>query len=163
MPRFAQASHREWIAAPPDTVRRQFADLDHHIRRNVHPKLHFEVLRRDPLVSRYLQEVRLLGLRQRDVFERRLHADGSIEDRAVEGFNRGGSLRVRFQPRRHAGRDGTEVQIDVRLPLPPLVGALLRPLLQWQLGRELRSAARQDKHDIEDLGYPVAGVRPAAA
>lgn len=164
MPRFAEVTHREWIAAPVDTVRAQFADLDHHIRRNVHPKLRFEVLERRPQGARFLQEVRLLGIRQRDVFERSLEPDGCIQDRSVEGFNRGGSLSFRFTPA-PAGddRSGTEVEITVRLPLPPVVGALVRPLLEAQVRKEVRAAAAEDKQDIESAGYPAAGTACAAA
>lgn len=161
MTRFAEVTHREWIAAPPATVRAQFADLDHHIRRNVHPKLRFELLERRADGARFVQEVRLLGLRQRDVFERRLAADGSIEDRSVEGFNRGGSLSFRFVSESEAGRAGTRVDITIRLPLPPLVGPLLRPLLEAQVRKEVQAAAREDKVDIEQRGYPAG--EPAGA
>lgn len=159
MNRFAQVTHHDWIAAPVDTVRAQFADLDHHIHRNVHPKLRFEVLQRRPRGARFVQEVRLLGIRQRDVFERSLEADGSIEDRAVEGFNRGGSLSFRFVPKTVAGRAGTEVEISIRLPLPPVIGGLVRPLLEAQIRKEVRAASQEDKRDIEMLGYP--GQHPA--
>lgn len=162
MPRFAEVVHREWIAAPVDTVRAQFADLDHHIRRNVHPRLRFDVLASGPGGTRFVQEVRLLGIRQRDVFERSVEADGCIEDRAVEGFNRGGSLRFQFTPAPQHGRPGTEVLITIRLPLPPVVGALVRPLLEAQIRKEVCAAAREDKHDIEAVGYPLPHRSPAA-
>lgn len=163
MTRQAQASHTEWIAAPVDTVRAQFADLDHHIRRNVHPKLRFEVLERRPDGARFVQELRLLGIRQRDVFERRLTPDGGIEDRSVEGFNRGGELRFAFRPAMRDGREGTEVHIDIRLPLPPVVGGLVKPLLEAQVRRELQAAAHEDKLDIEDRGYAAPAARQARA
>lgn len=163
MTRFAEVTHHEWIAAPVDTVRAQFADLDHHIRRNVHPKLHFEVLQRRARGARFVQEVRLLGIRQRDVFERSLEADGSIEDRSVEGFNRGGSLGFRFTAKSIEGRSGTEVEITIRLPLPPVVGVMVRPLLEAQIRKEVRAAALEDKRDIEALGYPEAHTALAAA
>jgi hypothetical protein len=156
VPRYAVARHEEWIAAPTAVVRSQFADLDHHIRAGVHPKLRFEVLGRDGGTTRYLQEVKLLGIRQRDVFERRLQPDGTIVDLAVDGFNRGGSLKFSFEPEVRMGRAGTRVAIDVRLPLPPVVGALLRPLLEAQVRKELAAAAREDRADIEILGYPRA-------
>lgn len=163
MTRFAEVTHREWIAAPPATVCAQFADVDHHIRRNVHPKLRFELLERRAAGARFVQEVRLLGLRQRDVFERRVAADGSIEDRSVEGFNRGGTLSFRFVPQTETGRAGTRVDITIRLPLPPLVGPLLRPLLEAQVRKEVRAAAREDKLDIEQRGYPSAAVDAGVA
>ncbi|MFT3819737.1 MAG: hypothetical protein QM750_19260 [Rubrivivax sp.] len=160
MTRFVEVRHSEWIAAPRPVVCAQFADLEHHIRVQVHPKLRFE-----PLLPgadgcrRFVQEVRLLGLRQRDLFERRIAADGTITDRAVEGFNRGGSLHFEFAAESREGRDGTCVRITVRLPLPPLIGPLLRPLLAAQLRRELRAAALEDKRDLEQRGYP-SGAAP---
>ena len=42
MTSFAEVTHHEWIAAPADRVRNQFADLQHHVRANVHPKLRFK-------------------------------------------------------------------------------------------------------------------------
>lgn len=154
MSRHAEVRHAQWIAAPVDTVRMQFADLDHHIRHQVHPKLRFEVLARHAQGARYVQEVRLPGIRQRDAFERQLLADGSIEDRSVEGFNQGGSLRLHFQPQPLDGRSGTLVEIVIKLPLPPLIGPLLRPLLEAQVRKEVRAAALEDRDDIEQGGYP---------
>jgi hypothetical protein len=163
MTRFAEVIHREWIAAPVDTVQAQFADLDHHIERNVHPKLRFEVLQRRTGGARFVQEVRLLGIHQRDVFERSIEPDGSIEDRSVEGFNRGGSLSFRFSPKTVEGRTGTAVEITIRLPLPPVIGVLVRPLLEAQIRREVRAASLEDKRDIEAVGYPAAPTALAAA
>lgn len=155
MTRFAEVTHRQWIAAAPATVRAQFADLEHHIRGNVHPKLRFELLECRPRGARFLQEVRLLGIRQRDVFERSVDPDGRIEDVAVEGFNRGGRLSFSFAPQRSNGTAGTEVEITIRLPLPPLVGPILRPLLEAQIRKEVRAAALEDKFDLEQRGYPA--------
>lgn len=158
MPRFAEVLHEEWIAAPIDTVRSQFADLQHHIDAQVHPKLSFQ-----PLASpagtpmRYEQKVRLLGITQRDVFERSFGPDGSMTDRSIEGFNQGGSLAFRFRRVQQHEQTGTLVQISVRLPLPPLVGPLIRPLLESQIRRELRAAAAEDKRDIE-RGYQPRGA-----
>jgi hypothetical protein len=164
MPRFAEVHHPQWIAAPIGVVQSQFADLDHHIRANVHPKLRFEVLARHSHGARFVQEVRLLGIRQRDVFERQIAADGSIFDRAVEGFNKGGSLSFHFTPETVAGKAGTRVDITIRLPLPPLVGGLVRPLLEAQVRKEVSAAALEDRADIEQRGYPrQAAVAPATA
>ena len=155
---FTEVQHELWIAAPPATVRSQFADLDHHIRANVHPKLRFEILQRDAQTARYVQEVKLLGIRQRDVFERRFEPDGTMTDTSVEGFNKDGSLRFRFAEQQEDGRIGTRVTIDIRLPLPPVVGRLIKPLLDAQVRREVHAAAQEDKRDIEIRGY-----RPSTA
>lgn len=157
--RFAQVRQSEFIEAPPETVRRQFADLDHHVRANVHPKLTFRVLAQSPTGARYVQEVKLLGLRQRDVFERVILPDGSIHDLSVEGFNKGGELRLDFAPE----RNGTRVEILVRLPLPPLIGPLVRTLLEKQIRREVTAAFAEDKYDLEVRGYPSALAAPAVA
>lgn len=154
MPAFAHVHHTQWIAAPLATVRSQFADLDHHIGCNVHPKLRFEVLERRADGARFVQVVRLLGIAQRDVFERRLLADGGIEDVSVEGFNRGGSLRFGFSPQVVGGRAGTLVDIVIRLPPPPVIGRLLKPLLEAQIRKEVSAAALEDRADIEQRGYP---------
>lgn len=169
MPRFAEVRHPQWIEAPIDVVRSQFADLDHHIHANVHPKLRFEVLERHADRARFVQEVRLLGIRQRDVFERRIEPDGSIADRSVEGFNKGGTLDFRFLPQTVAGKAGTLVDITIRLPLPPLIGVLVKPLLEAQIRKEVTAAALEDRLDIEQRGYPrttapapsQAGASPA--
>ena len=57
----------------------------------------FKVLAQSATEARYVQEVTLLGIRQRDVFERRIQADGAIVDRSVEGFNKGGEIRARLR------------------------------------------------------------------
>ncbi|MBL8342481.1 MAG: hypothetical protein JNL30_13510 [Rubrivivax sp.] len=153
MPQFAEVSHDEWIAAPEATVRSQFADLEHHIAAKVHPKLSFRILAQGPQGARYEQRVKLLGITQRDVFERRFTADGRMVDTSVEGFNRGGSLSFEFKPQPRHGVEGTLVRITIGLPLPPLVGPLIRPLLQAQVRKELAAAAAEDKRDLESGGY----------
>jgi hypothetical protein len=136
-------------------VRAQFADLDHHIRTSVHPKLAFRTLEPAAGRMRYEQKVRLLGITQRDVFEREWLADGSLRDTSVEGFNRGGSLHFAFVPVPVDGGRGTEVTIRVRLPLPAAL-AWLAPLLRAQVRREVTVAANEDKVDIEQRGYMPA-------
>lgn len=153
MIRYAEVRHEEWIAADQRTVRSQFADLDHHIEADVHPKLRLRVIEHSPGRARYVQEVRLLGIRQVDVFERRFGPDGSMTDTSVEGFNKGGSLHFEFRPEARGGRAGTWVAVTIRLPLPPVVGRLLRPLLEAQIRKELSAAVAEDKHDLEVRSY----------
>lgn len=163
MPAFAEVTHREWIAAPIADVRSQFADLDHHIHAQVHPKLSFEVLSQGAGRARYVQVVKLLGIRQRDVFEREIFADGRMVDTSVEGFNRGGSLAFDFRPQSRGGQAGTEVEICVRLPLPPVLGPLVKPLLESQIRKEVRAAAGEDKYDLEQRGYRMPALRAEVA
>jgi len=160
MTRFVEVSHEELIAAPITAVRAQFADLRHHISTNVHPKLRFEILSVSERRARFVQEVRLLGIRQRDVFEREIATDGmSMVDRSVEGFNKGGSLHFDFKPARKDGRDATSVTVTIRLPVPRFLG-FLSGVLEGQVRRELLAAVAEDKHDLEVRGYPAMSRSP---
>jgi len=152
MARTVEVKHRIWINAPLPAVRSQFADLYHHIETNVHPKLTFEVLALEPRRARFTQVVKLLGFKQRDVFERAIDDDGSIHDVSVDGFNKGGSLDFAFRPSAAGGQEGTEVDITIRLPVPPLMG-WLAPVLESQVRREVTAAALEDKYDLEQRGY----------
>ena len=156
MPRFAEVIHLESIVAPVETVHAQFADLDHHIQRKVHPGLRFELIQHKSHGSRFLQEMWLLGNRQRDIFERGVAGDDSMEDRSVEGSNRRWSLSFRFAPAPASNQAGTRMQITVRLQMPPVVGALVRPLFEALVRREVRAAALEDVRDMESVGYQAA-------
>ena len=153
MSRTVEVNHRVWIGAPIATVRSQFADLYHHIDVNVHPKMRFEVLASEPHRAKFTQVVKLLGFKQRDLFERRIDDDGSIHDVSVEGFNKGGSIDATFQSRQDDGKDGTDVQLTVKLPVPRLMG-WLAPVLEKQVRREVTTALAEDKFDLERRGYP---------
>lgn len=155
MPGYAEVKHEEWFAADPRVVRAQFADLNHHIATNVHPKLRLRVLQQAARRARFIQEVKLLGFWQRDVFEREFGADGSMTDTSVEGFNKGGSLHFEFRPEPSGGHMGTTVAVTIRLPLPPVIGGMIKPLLEGQIRRELLAAIAEDKHDIEVRGYAL--------
>jgi len=156
MPKTVEVRYQFWIAAPPAVVQAQFADLNHHIDANVHPNLRFEVLAQEPRRARFIQKVKLLGMWQKDLFERAIDDDGSIHDRSIDGFNKGGTLDFTFAPVEREGRAGTEVDFTIRLPTPPLLG-WLAPLLHKQVLHEAMTAAEQDKRDIE------GGYRPSSA
>jgi hypothetical protein len=160
MPRFVEVEHRVGIAASTQVVRAQFGDLDHHIEAAVHPKLSYRPLLPVAGRQRFEQKVRLLGITQRDVFEREWLADGSLRDTSVEGFNRGGSVHFTFTPTQIDGRSGTDVNIRVRLPLPTAL-VWLAPLLRMQVLREVTAAASEDKQDIEQRRYMPASARGA--
>ncbi|MBI5276001.1 MAG: hypothetical protein HY854_06020 [Burkholderiales bacterium] len=151
MRRSVVVDHQLFIAAPVPVVQAQFADVQHHIDANVHPKLRFELLAQEPRRARFTQEVKLLGMRQRDLIDRRIEDDGSILDESIDGFNKGAKLHFRFNPATEGGQPGTLVQIRISLQTPPLLG-FLAPLLHKQAMQETVEAALQDKRDIEG-GY----------
>lgn len=165
MSTFLEMRHDVWIDAPRDLVRDHFADLDHHVETGVHPEIGLRRLDPDERGrTRFEQVVRLLGRRRRDVFERRHLPDGSIVDTSVEGAHRGGTVTVAFEREAREGRLGTLVMIDLRLPLPPVVGPVLRPMAAAQLRRLLQRAGEEDRRDLESgryadalgLGFPRA-------
>ena len=156
MRRTVEVNYQIWIDAPPATVKSQFADIQHHIDTNVHPKLRFELLAQEPRRARFTQEVKLLGIKQRDMFDRTIDEDGTIHDLSVDGFNKGGTLDFRFIPAAEGGRDGTTVDVTIRLQTPPLLG-WLAPVLKSQVLREVDAASKEDKRDIE------RGYRPSSA
>jgi hypothetical protein len=54
------------------------------------------------------------------------------------------------------------VTLTVRLPLPPLIGPLVKPLLERQVLREVRTGFDEDKRDIEVRGYAPPALAAAA-
>ena len=156
MPRLVEVKHQCWIDAPPAKVRSQFADIQHHIDANVHPNLRFELLVQEPRRARFVQHVRLLGMWQRDLFDRTIDEDGTIHDVSIDGFNKGGTIDISFAPGSEGGREGTQASVTIRLTTPPLMG-WLAPLLKKQVLRETIAAVEQDKRDIE------GGYRPSVA
>lgn len=157
-----EVSHEEWIAAPLAVVRAQFADLHHHIAAGVHPKLRFEIISLGERRARFVQEERLLGIRQRDVFERVIAADRlGMVDTAITGPHRGRSLSFRFTPGTRAGRDATLVAVKVSMPVPRWLG-VLHPLWRVQIRRKLIATMEEDRHDIEVRGYPRSSRQPVA-
>jgi hypothetical protein len=55
------------------------------------------------------------------------------------------------------------VAITVRLPLPPVIGSLIRPLLESQVRREVLAAVGEDKYDLEVRGYRAGQAAAASA
>ena len=161
MRRTVVVDHTTFIAAPVQTVRSQFADIQHHIDANVHPNLRFELLAQEPQRARFRQEVKLLGMRQRDLIDRRIDEDGTMHDESIDGFNKGAKLDFRFTPAADNGKNGTRVDIRITLQTPPFLG-FLAPLLKKQVLKEVTEAAQQDKVDIEG-GYRPSSVRPEFA
>lgn len=157
VPHLCTVRHTERIHAPRALVAAQFADLEHHIRTRVHPNLTFRPLGVVDGRMRYEQKVRLLGLTQRDVFERHPGINGEFRDVSIEGFNRGGNIAFSFES------DGpvTLVTVTISLPVPWLL-RLLEPLLVRQVRRELAKAAAEDRGDLESGRYP-SGEQPARA
>src|SRR3954463_6677529 len=94
---------------PAAEVRAQYRDIDHHIRNNVHPSIHYQWEPSEPGVRKIRTTFRILGVPQYDVSSLEDADDGSFVIRYLEGSNAGMVLVHRFMP---AGPDSTDVCLE---------------------------------------------------
>jgi hypothetical protein len=51
-------------------------------------------------------------------------------------------------------KTGTRVDVAVRIPLPPIIGPLLRPVFAAQIRKQTKTATEQDRVDLEQQRFP---------
>ena len=151
--------HRGRIARPIQEVQRQFGDMHHHANNRVHKALDIKVIADDGTTCRYTFDVRILGLRQHDEVELTRRKDGSLYAETVSGTNVGTRNTVTFKP---DGKDATIVHFQLD---PPVSGfkRLIKPLFAMGVRREVRKAFKEDRHDLEVVGYPRKAEATKAA
>jgi hypothetical protein len=151
-------------------VRAQYRDIDHHIRNNVHPSIHYQW---EPaaLGERKIKTTfRILGVPQYDVSLLEDGEDGSFVIRYLEGSNAGMVLVHKFVP---LGPDATEVQLLADAP-SSLGRKLLGPLFVAGARQVMKKALAEDKRDLErgsfkpgraagNFDAALASVLPVAA
>src|SRR5258708_27817350 len=137
------------IAAPVDRVRAQYRDIDHHIRRNVHPDITYAWEPTGPGERKIRTTFRILGVPQFDVSLLEDAPDGSFVIRYVEGSNAGMVLVHEFVP---VEGGGTEVRLSANAPAT-LPRKLLGPLFKVGAAQVMKKALREDKADIEGGSY----------
>jgi hypothetical protein len=152
MSNFIEIQHDRWVAAAPDVVRAQYADLGHRERSRVHPHELVRQLAPGPTGPRFERVVRSGWRTVRDVYERRHQPDGSILDLCVAGANWGRTISARFLRSDDRGRTGTLVELTLTQPLRPLAGRLFGGWIRGRIERELREDAADNKADVE-RGY----------
>ena len=137
------------INSSPDRVREQYRDIDHHIRNNVHPSIHYEWQEGAPGERKIKTTFRILGLPQFDVSLLEDAEDGSFIIRYLEGTNAGMVLVHRFV---EIEPGVTEVQLSADAP-STLGRKLLGPLFVVGARQVMKKALAEDKRDIEQGAF----------
>ncbi len=133
------------INSSPERVREQYRDIDHHIRNNVHPSIHYEWEPAGPGERKIKTTFRILGIPQFDVSLLEDGADGSFIIRYLEGTNAGMVLVHRFV---EVEPGVTEVQLSADAP-STLGRKLLGPLFVVGARQVMKKALAEDKRDLE--------------
>jgi hypothetical protein len=133
------------INSSPDRVREQYRDIDHHIRNNVHPSIHYQWEPSAPGERKIKTTFRILGLPQFDVSLLEDAEDGSFIIRYLEGTNAGMVLVHRFV---EVEPGVTEVQLSADAP-STLGRKILGPLFVVGARQVMKKALAEDKRDLE--------------
>ena len=155
---------------PVDEVRAQYRDIDHHIRNNVHPSIHYQWEPGAQGERKIKTTFRILGVPQYDISLLEDAADGSFVIRYLEGSNAGMVLVHKFVP---LGPSATDVQLVADAP-SSLGRKLLGPLFVAGARQVMKKALAEDKRDLErgafrsgtaagKLEAALASVEPIAA
>lgn len=130
---------------PAEVVRQQYRDIDHHIRNNVHPSIHYQWEPAEPGQRKIRTTFSILGVPQYDVSLLEDAPDGSFVIRYLEGTNAGMVLVHRFVP---LGPDATNVELTADAPAT-LGRKLLGPLFVAGGRQVMKKALAEDKRDLE--------------
>jgi hypothetical protein len=133
------------IERPADEVRAHYRDIDHHIRNNVHPSIHYEWAPSEPGQRKIKTTFRILGVPQYDISLLEDAEDGSFVVRYLEGSNAGMVLVHKFLP---LGPSATEVQLFADAP-SSIGRKLLGPLFVAGARQVMKKALIEDKRDLE--------------
>jgi hypothetical protein len=142
------------IERPVSEVRAQYHDIDHHIRHNVHPSIHYEWAPSDPGQRKIKTTFRILGVPQYDISLLEDGEDGSFVIRYLEGSNAGMVLVHQFVP---LGESATDVQLFADAP-SSIGRKLLGPLFVAGARQVMKKALIEDKRDLEKGAF-----KPGAA
>lgn len=137
------------IERPAEVVRQQYRDIDHHIRNNVHPSIHYQWEPAEPGQRKIRTTFRILGVPQFDVSLLEDAPDGSFVIRYLEGTNAGMVLVHRFVP---LGPDATNVELSADAPAT-LGRKLLGPLFVAGARQVMKKALAEDKRDLEQGAF----------
>lgn len=134
---------------PAEVVRQQYRDIDHHIRNNVHPSIHYQWEPAEPGQRKIRTTFRILGVPQYDVSLLEDAEDGSFVIRYLEGTNAGMVLVHKFVP---LGPNATNVELTADAPVT-LGRKLLGPLFVAGGRQVMKKALAEDKRDLEQGSF----------
>jgi tellurite resistance protein len=142
-------SHR--IDRKPSDVQAQYRDMDHHMRNNVHPGIHFSWEPSKDEQRKIRTEFRLLGKKQHDVALLIDAPDGTFVLDYLEGANAGTKIVHEFLPV-EGSPDATLVRITANVPAT-LTRKLLGALFKMGVKQVINKALREDKADLEGRSF----------
>lgn len=137
------------IHCSPDQVREQYRDIDHHIRNNVHPSIHYQWEPAAPGERKIRTTFRIMGVPQFDVSLLEDAPDGSFLIRYLEGTNAGMLLVHEFV---EVEPGVTEVRLFADAP-STWGRRLLGPLFVIGARQVMKKALAEDKRDLERGRY----------
>ncbi len=137
------------INCSPDQARQQYRDIDHHIRNNVHPAIHYQWEPAAPGERKIRTTFRILGVPQFDVSLLEDAPDGSFLIRYLEGSNAGMLLVHEFV---EVEPGVTEVRLFADAP-STWGRRLLGPLFVIGARQVMKKALVEDKRDLERGSY----------
>jgi hypothetical protein len=151
---------------PVDEVRAQYRDIDHHIRNNVHPSIHYQWEPSAPGERKIKTTFRILGVPQFDISLLEDAEGRFVRDSLPEGSNAGMVLVHKFVP---LGSEATDVQLFADAP-SSIGRKLLGPLFVAGARQVMKKALAEDKRDLEKgafqagtaAGNIVAALAPVA-
>jgi hypothetical protein len=149
MSEFISVSLTKRIARPVDVVRSQFFDMEHHVRANVHDGVRFNILSHESDRCRFTQELRILGMKQKDEVLLTRDRDGNVTQEFITGLNAGGRIEVRFSP---DGDKATRVDAIASVPKRG-IKRLLAPLFKIALTQIGTKLLEEDRRDLEERNY----------
>src|SRR5260221_5959214 len=138
----------------PDQARAQYRDIDHHIRNNVHPSIHYQWEPAERGERKIRTTFRILGIPQFDVSLLEDAPDGSFLIRYLEGSNAGMLLVHEFL---EVEPGVTEVRLFADAP-STWGRRVLGPLFVIGARQVMKKALAEDKRDLERGEY-----RPGSA
>jgi hypothetical protein len=137
------------IQRPLAVVSRQFGDIQHHSQDHVHTDFKYTVLSQDGDTCRFRQEVKLVGILQKDEVVQQRNADGSLSWEMIEGANKGMHIYQSFTP---VGPDATMVTLRAEAPATG-IKRVLKPLFEIAIRKVVEKGIEEDRLDLEEHGY----------
>jgi hypothetical protein len=140
------------IAVPLDLVRRQFLDIAHHIRQNVHPGLQWSLHSQTNTEAYYRLTQRVLFWPLVDEYRSSLTSRGTVLGEVLSGSNAGMCTEIFFTAQ---GAKSTHTRVCLTVPRQGAV-KWLGPLYATVVRLSLARALAQDAYDLESGRYPSA-------
>src|SRR3954468_13901985 len=149
MPEAIRVSTSLRMNCTAEQARRQYRDIDHHIRNNVHPAIHYQWEPAGPGERKIRTTFRILGVPQFDISLLEDAPDGSFLIRYLEGSNAGMLLVHEFV---EVEPGVTEVRLFADAPAT-WGRRLLGPLFVIGARQVMKKALVEDKRDLEGGRY----------